>query len=117
MKRYKTEGNPFDPLGKDAKEYLGARAGDYYGMFTQGVARGRMVPLSNARNGMGQGRVLGAEAAKREGMVDGVMTLNALLQKMQRSALIQKMQGSAGRPLQGAPSSARQRQIELLAMG
>ena len=51
-------------------------------MFTSAVARGRNVPVEQVRNGFGEGRMLMADAAKEAGMVDGVMTFDALVSKM-----------------------------------
>jgi ClpP class serine protease len=59
---------------------------DYYAAFTKGVARGRGVPIAQVRDGMGQGRVLGADAAVAMGMVDGVATFDDVVRKMRRDA-------------------------------
>jgi len=83
--KYKVEGNPFEPLTDDATAFLQSRVQDYYTAFTKGVARGRGVPVSSASNGMGQGRVLGADAALAEKMVDGIDTLDGVIKRMQRS--------------------------------
>jgi signal peptide peptidase SppA len=84
--KYKTEGNPFEPLSEEAKAAYEARINDYYSMFIAAVARGRGVSAAKVESGMGQGRMLGAEAALSENMIDGVMTFDALLEKMSRSA-------------------------------
>lgn len=82
--KYKTEGNPYGPLGDDARAFLQSRTDDYYAAFTRAVSRGRGVPIDAVRGGMGQGRVLGADAALSEKMVDGVLTFDQLVAKMQR---------------------------------
>jgi capsid assembly protease len=84
--KYKTEGNPFEPLSEEAKAAYESRVNDYYGMFIAAVARGRGVSTATVQNGMGQGRMFGAEAAMAEKMIDGVMTFDALLEKMSRTA-------------------------------
>lgn len=84
--KYKTEGNPYEPLGDDSKAFLQSRTDDYYSAFTRDVAKGRKVSVEQVRNGMGQGRVLGATQAKAEGMVDGVMTFDEVLRHMSRNA-------------------------------
>lgn len=84
--RYKVEGNPYEPLGEDAQAFMQSRVNDYYGDFTKAVAKGRNVPIDAVRNGMGQGRVLGADAALAEKMVDGVATMDDVIKKMSRSA-------------------------------
>ena len=63
-----------------------SRVDDYYGGFTKAVARGRGVPIAQVRDGMGQGRVLGADAALAQGMVDGVASFDDVVGKMRRDA-------------------------------
>lgn len=84
--KYKVEGNPYMPLDADAQGFLQSRVDDYYGAFTKAVARGRGLPISQVRDGMGQGRVLGADAALAQNMVDGVATFADVLKKMRRDA-------------------------------
>ena len=73
--KYKTEGNPFEPLSEEAKANLQSMVDDYYGMFLADVARGRRVPLADIKSGYGEGRVVQASAALKGGMVDGIATL------------------------------------------
>jgi signal peptide peptidase SppA len=84
--KFKTEGNPYETLPAEARDFMQSRVNDYYGAFTKGVARGRNVAIGSVREGMGQGRVLGADAALTEKMVDGVMTFDDVIKKMQRDA-------------------------------
>jgi signal peptide peptidase SppA len=84
--KFKVEGNPYAPLDEEAKAFLQSRTDDYYATFTKAVARGRGVPISQVREGMGQGRVLGAEAAQAANMVDGISTFSDVIKKMQRDA-------------------------------
>lgn len=84
--KYKAEGNPAEPLSDETTKYLQARAGSYHHMFTKAVARGRNVPIESVREGMGQGRMLGASDALAAGMVDGVMTFDQLVKKMQAAS-------------------------------
>lgn len=81
--KYKVEGNPYGPLGSDAKAFIQSRVDDYYGAFTRDVAKGRKTSTEAVRGRMGEGRVLGAEAAKAAGMVDGVMTMDQLVRHIQ----------------------------------
>lgn len=105
--KFKTEMSPFAPLSDEAKEFQMQRARDYYGMFTKAVARGRGVPIESVRTGMGEGRCLGADAALAAGMVDGVMSMDDLIAKMQRAAR------PTGRTA-AQKAAARQREIEAL---
>ena len=87
--KFKVEGNPYTPLDEEAQAFMQSRVDDYYGAFTKAVARGRGVPISQVRDGMGQGRVLGADAALTHQMVDGVATLDDLISKMRRAGKAQ----------------------------
>ncbi len=82
--KFKTEGNPYEPLDEEAQAFMQSRVDDHYGAFTRAVSRARGVPIAQVRDGMGQGRVLGADAALAEKMVDGIMTFDGVLEKMQR---------------------------------
>lgn len=82
----KVEGNPYEPLSDDAKAFLQSRTDEYYAAFTKAVARGRGVGIDAVRTGMGQGRVLGADAALAEKMVDGVRTFDEVVRQMRRNA-------------------------------
>lgn len=83
--KYKVEGNPYGPLDADALAFLQQRTDDYYAAFTKAVAKGRSVPIDQVRGGMGQGRVLGADQALAEKMVDGIATFDEVVKKMQRA--------------------------------
>lgn len=84
--KHKVEGNPYEPLSEDAMAFLQSRTDDYYAAFTKAVARGRGVGIDAVRSGMGQGRVLGADAALAEKMVDGIKTYDDVVRQMRRSA-------------------------------
>jgi capsid assembly protease len=96
---YKVEGNPYAPLSGDAKKFMQSRIDDYYGEFTQSVARGRKVSVDRVRSGMGKGRVLGADQALSEKMVDGVMTFPAVISRMHRTQATGNSRASMQRSL------------------
>ena len=108
--KFKVEGNPYEPLGDDARAFMQSRVDDYYGAFVRGVARGRGVGVQQVRDGMGQGRVLGADEALAQGMVDGVAPVTEIVRRMQR-----QMKASS-RPARSAGRLAAiaRREIELL---
>jgi signal peptide peptidase SppA len=93
--KFKVEGNPYSPLDADAQSFMQSRVDDYYAAFTKSVARGRGVSVAQVREGMGQGRVLGAEAALAQNMVDGVATFDDVLKKMRRDAKQQARPGAS----------------------
>ncbi|CAB4122712.1 SppA Periplasmic serine proteases (ClpP class) [uncultured Caudovirales phage] len=92
---YKVEGNPYAPLDPEAQAFMQSRVDDYFLAFSKAVAKGRGVPIAQVRNGMGQGRVLGADAALEQNMVDGIVTLDEAIRKMLVTARAQaKTKGS-----------------------
>ena len=83
--KFKVEGNPYVPLDEQAQAFMQSRVDDYYNAFIEAVALGRGVSVSYVRSGMGEGRVLGADAALAAGMVDGIATFDEVLSRMQAS--------------------------------
>ena len=79
---YKAEGTPTEPLGDEARAAIQQRVDEYYGLFVGAVARHRGVEPAQVRDGYGQGRMLGATAAKRAGMVDRIDTLADTIQRL-----------------------------------
>ena len=84
--KYKVEGNPYEPLNDEARGFMQSRVDDYYGAFTKAVAKGRGLPVASVRDGLGQGRVLGADAAVEQKMVDGISTFDDVVTQMQKRA-------------------------------
>ena len=84
--RYKIEGHPYAALDAEARDFMQSRVDEYYAAFVKAVARGRASSVSLVREGMGEGRVLGAEAARAANMVDGVLSFDRLVQEMVRDA-------------------------------
>jgi signal peptide peptidase SppA len=80
--KFKTEGNPFEPLSDDAKAVMQARVDDAYATFVKDVARGRGVAVSDVRNGYGQGRALSAKDAKAAGLIDRIGTMEDTLSRL-----------------------------------
>ena len=87
--KYKVEGNPYAPLDAEAQAFMQSRVDEYFLAFTKAVAKGRGVPIAQVRNGMGQGRVLGAEAAIEQNMVDGIVTFDDTIRRMLRDDKVQ----------------------------
>lgn len=76
---HKTEGNPFEPLGKQGRRFLQSSVDTVYRRFVTTVARGRGKPVKAVTQGMGQGRTVGAQDAVKLGMADGVKSFDELL--------------------------------------
>lgn len=104
--KFKTEGNPYGPLDEQAAGFMQTRVNDYYQAFTKAVAKGRAQPIAAVREGMGQGRVLGADQALAEKMVDGISTYDEVLKKMSRNL-------QANRTASGKASAAELRERDL----
>lgn len=83
--KFKVEGNPYEPLSDEARAAMQLRIDQYYTAFTSAVAKGRSVPVSAVRDGMGQGRVLGAADAKAAGMIDDIDTLDGVVKRMTKA--------------------------------
>jgi signal peptide peptidase SppA len=79
---FKVEGNPFEPLTKEAVAAIQGRVDDYYKAFTTAVAKGRGVSVNDVRGGFGQGRVVGAKQAIDAGMADKIETLDATVRRV-----------------------------------
>ena len=78
--KFKVEGNPFEPLDADAEASIQRSVDESYGLFTLDVAKGRGVTVAKVRSGFGEGRLLSADEAKAENLVDRVATLAATVQ-------------------------------------
>lgn len=105
--KFKVEGNPYQPLDEEARAFMQSRVDDYYAAFTKGVSKGRKVGIDSVRQGMGQGRVLGADQALSEKMVDGVATFDDVVGRMQKSIR------SAAKP-SASRLAAAQRELAIL---
>lgn len=84
--KYKTEGNPFEPLTDEAEAELQAKVDAYYQMFIQAVAAGRDVKPSAVTSGFGEGRMVLAADAVEAGMADKVATYDDTLARLTKAA-------------------------------
>lgn len=87
----KTEGNPFEPLGDEAKAALEERVRAAYSMFTADVAKYRNVPVAVVRadpetadQHFGGGRAYDAARAVKLGMADRIATLDETIARLSR---------------------------------
>jgi signal peptide peptidase SppA len=74
--KYKTEGNPYGPLGEEAAANMQSRIDQSYTAFVQAVSRGRGGNITPAvvNDRFGQGRMFGAEELVSRRMADRVAT-------------------------------------------
>jgi signal peptide peptidase SppA len=92
--KYKAEWLPYSPLTDDAKEYAQEQVDTLYTRFVAAVAKYRGTDAADVKKNYGQGRVVDARPAAAAGMIDGVMTMDALLGKLTGSAAAS---GASGR--------------------
>ncbi len=89
--KYKTEGNPDQPLSDIALGHFQQSVDDTYDMFVNAVARNRGAKPADVRSGYGQGRVVGARDAVKQGLADKVATLDDTLGRFGASGQITRM--------------------------
>lgn len=82
--KYKTEGNPFEPLSDEARAAIQRRVDDAYAVFVNDIAKSRGVSADDVRAGFGQGRMLSAKAAVKEGLADRVATFDETVTRLAR---------------------------------
>lgn len=82
--KYKTEGNPFEPLTEEGRAFFQGLVNEAYDNFVGAVARGRGVSVSAVKSGFGEGRALPAKAAKEAGLIDRIETRDAALGRIVR---------------------------------
>lgn len=80
--RFKTEGNPHEPLSQEAKEYRQEVINDVYGEFVDAVARGRGSTSELVEASYGGGRMLTSKKALEVGMIDGIMPREQLMSQL-----------------------------------
>jgi signal peptide peptidase SppA len=80
--KYKTEGNPYEPLSTEARDSMQAKVDAYYQQFVNAVARGRNVTAAKVEESFGQGRMVMSKPAKAAGMVDRIATLDQTLKRL-----------------------------------
>ena len=97
--KYKTEGNPYEPLSDEARQALQDKVDAYYAMFVADVAKGRGVSASAVRAGYGEGRMLTAGDAVSEKLADRVDTLEATITRLVKSPAKARRRASAQPPI------------------
>lgn len=93
--KYKTEGNPYEPLADEARAAIQKRVDEYYDMFTKAVAKYRNATPSAVREGYGQGRVVVAKEALALNMADRIETLDETLARLASSKRAQSPRRAA----------------------
>lgn len=82
--KYKTEGNPFEPLSDEARADMQQGVDAMYEMFVASVAKGRGVTAKTVLADFGQGRMLQPTKAVEVGMADRVATFDQTLARLEK---------------------------------
>ena len=98
--KFKTEGNPYEPLEDEARAHMQHIVDDTYASFVSDVALGRGVPKAKVLKDFGSGRVVTAREAKAAGMVNDVKTLDWVIERAR--SMRPSAPGEAG-PVEDAP--------------
>lgn len=78
---FKTENNPFGPLGDEARAHMQSQVDAYYSMFVDRIASGRGVTSAVVRETFGGGRMVLSSQAVSLGMADRIGTMEETLQR------------------------------------
>lgn len=82
--KYKTEMNPYEPLGDEARAYAQSQIDDIYNQFVRTIARNRKASVDTIRSSFGEGRTVFARQAVAAGMADRVATLDEVIADLQK---------------------------------
>lgn len=80
--KYKTEGNPWEPISEEFYARQKASAEAVTAQFTKAVARGRGVSASDVAKNYGEGRALSSAEALKVGMIDRIATLDETIARL-----------------------------------
>jgi signal peptide peptidase SppA len=105
--KYKVDGNPYEPLSDTARASLQAQVDAFYGMFTKAVARNRETSVAAVKGGFGEGGMVLAADAVKEGMADKVATMAQTLARFGVAA------GSSAPPQRVSSRASLERELEL----
>jgi signal peptide peptidase SppA len=70
--KFKTEGNPYEPLSADARDAMQARVDEYYDAFVRDVAAGRKVAMKTVREASAKAAWSARSRRSTAGMADKI---------------------------------------------
>lgn len=79
---YKGEGNEMESMTEEAKARVQSRVDSIAGRFVSDLAKFRGVSVDHVKEYFGKGQLLGADDAKKAGMVDEIMPYDAVIGKL-----------------------------------
>ena len=80
--KYKTEGNPYQPLESEAQKAMQSRVDEYYDVMTADIGKYRGTTQLDVKRNFAEGRVVGATDAIRRGMADREGTLEQVINRL-----------------------------------
>lgn len=80
--KFKAEGNPYEPLGEEARTAIQTGVDEVYETFIEAVARNRGTDTERVRTGFGEGRMVSAKQAVKLGMADRIATLDETISRL-----------------------------------
>jgi len=95
--KFKTEGNPDEPMTEEAIAYHAADVEASYNKFVDALAAHRGTTPGDVRKNYGEGRMLDAKAAKAAGMVDRIGTLEETIGRIAAGARPSRSRAAAMR--------------------
>ena len=104
--KYKIEAHPFAPLNTEAAQAMQADVNDYYDMFTADVAEGRGVTQADVKDGYGEGRMVLAHRAVRQGLADRVEQLGDTVKRLSHPGARAALQRADAEALEVDPPEA-----------
>ena len=115
--KFKTEGNPFEPLSDDARRHMESVMAGFHTMFVGDVARGRGVTVDKVEEDFGQGRVMGAKAAVKAGLVDRIATFEQVLARLSATPDTAQRVEAQAEPLSPEARARSERLWDIALMG
>lgn len=112
--KHKVEMAPFAPLSEEAKAELQGRVDAIETKFHAALKRNRNTSTEDVRANYGQGRVIAAEPALRAGMIDRIMTFDALMQKLTGGGDVPSSRGPSAEVLLKARQLRQRRELSKL---
>jgi capsid assembly protease len=97
--KYKTEGNPFEPISEEALKAEQRNVDYFYGLFIDDVALGRDVEPDTVRDAYGQGRALNPDDAKQARLVDRIATFSDTVTRLVGEQKLKQAEPPAPRPM------------------
>lgn len=80
--KFKTTGNPHEPLSGEGRAYLQGLIDEQYERFIDEVATGRGVDRERVKTDFADGRMFSASQAAKLGMIDGIKSLDSAVDSL-----------------------------------